>query len=105
MLRRQGKAAREAATILDRLSIADKNELLFRRGVNFNDLPAWQKRGAGLSWEAYPHAGRNPLTGAAATATRRRVRVDRELPTGDGYAAMIAGLLAGAAGPGVAGVA
>jgi tRNA(His) 5'-end guanylyltransferase len=84
--------------------VADKNELLVRRGINFNDVPAWQKRGTGLSWESYPHAGRNPVTGEVVTATRRRVREDRELPTGDEYAARVAGLLAGgepAAGSGV----
>jgi tRNA(His) 5'-end guanylyltransferase len=27
---------------------AEKNELLFQYGINFNDLPAWQKRGAGI---------------------------------------------------------
>jgi hypothetical protein len=32
-------------------------------------------------------------------ATRRRVREDRELPTGDAYTAMIAGLLTGAGAP------
>jgi len=30
------------------MSIAGKNELLFQHGVNFNDLPLWQKRGIGL---------------------------------------------------------
>ncbi|HYH67221.1 MAG TPA: tRNA(His) guanylyltransferase Thg1 family protein [Urbifossiella sp.] len=92
-LRKEGLDARAATRKLAGLTVADKNELLFRRGVNFNDLPAWQKRGAGLTWEVVPHAGRNPLTGEAATATRRRVRVDRELPTGDGYAAWVSGLL------------
>jgi tRNA(His) 5'-end guanylyltransferase len=96
-LRKEGLDARAATKQLSGLSTADKNELLFRRGVNFNDLPAWQKRGTGLSWEAYPHAGRNPVTGEAVTATRRRVREDRELPVGDAYAARIAGLLAAVA--------
>jgi tRNA(His) 5'-end guanylyltransferase len=96
-LRKEGQDARAATKQLSGLTAADKNELLFRRRVNFNDLPAWQKRGTGLSWEAYPHAGRNPLSGEVVTATRRRVREDRELPMGDTYAALIAGLLAAAA--------
>ena len=96
-LRKEGFDARAATKQLSRLTVADKNELLFRRGVNFNDLPAWQKRGTGLYWEAYPHTGRNPMTGEAVTATRRRVREDRELPMGNAYAARIAGLLAAVA--------
>ena len=38
--------------------------------------------------------GNNPLTGASAPTTRRRVREDRELPTGDDYAARVTALLA-----------
>jgi tRNA(His) guanylyltransferase len=95
-LRNEGLDARAATRQLSGLSVADKDELLFRRGVNFNDLSAWQKRGTGLWWEAIPHAGRNPVTGEAAAVTRRRVREDRELPAGDAYAALVGGLLAGA---------
>jgi tRNA(His) 5'-end guanylyltransferase len=29
------------------------SELLFQHGINFNDLPNWQKRGIGLYWETY----------------------------------------------------
>jgi tRNA(His) guanylyltransferase len=39
------------------LSIADKNELLFQHGINYNDLPNWQKRGTGLYWEDYEKIG------------------------------------------------
>ncbi len=99
-LRKERLDARAATKQLSGLTVADKNELLFRRGVNFNDLPAWQKRGTGLTWEEYPHAGRNPLSGEGVMTTRRRVREDRELPMGDGYSAMIASLLAGATEPG-----
>jgi tRNA(His) 5'-end guanylyltransferase len=99
-LRKEGLDPRAATRQLSGLSAADKNELLFRRGTNFNDLPAWQKRGTGLTWEDYPHAGRNPVTGEAVEATRRRVRANRELPTGDAYAAMIAGLLSGSTADG-----
>jgi predicted kinase len=41
----------------------------------------------------------NPQLGQAVTATRRRVKVDRELPLGDEYAAFIAGLLRPVASP------
>ncbi len=53
MLRKLSKSATEAATELLRLSAADKNELLFSQGINFDDLPNWQKRGVGLFWETY----------------------------------------------------
>ena len=101
-LRKEGLDARTVTKQLSGLSVADKNELLFRRGVNFNDVPAWQKRGTGLTWEEYPHAGRNPVTDEAVRTTRRRVREERELPMGDGYSAMLAGLLVGATAAGQA---
>jgi len=34
-------------------SVALNNEVLFRHGVTFNDLPLWQQRGIGLYWEEY----------------------------------------------------
>jgi len=70
-------------------SVSDKNDLLFKRGINFNDLPAWQKRGTGLYWETYEKQGYNPTLGQAVTAVRRRVKTDRELPLGDEYSSFI----------------
>ena len=84
-LRKRGRAAREADEALRGLSVSDKNELLYRHGVNFNDLPAWQRRGTGLFWEEYERIGENPLTGERVAARRRRLRRDSELPVRDAY--------------------
>src|SRR5262245_55418309 len=89
-LRNEGADARTATKQLDGLSMAAKHELLFCRGVNFNNLPLWQRRGTGLSWQTCEHAGRNPVTGAPVTVERRRMREDRELPAGDEYTAYVA---------------
>ncbi len=89
LLRKEGESVRAATSALHKLSVADKNELLFQRGINFNDLPTWQKRGVGLYWEDYEKEGVNPQTGERALAQRRRIRVERELPLGDGYAEFI----------------
>ncbi|MDB5295173.1 MAG: tRNAHis-5-guanylyltransferase [Phycisphaerales bacterium] len=68
------------------LSVAAKNELLFAEGgVNFYDVPAWQKRGCGVVWRDVPHAGLNPKTGERVETTRRRLARDLELPFGDRY--------------------
>lgn len=71
LLRQQGHSAHAADAQIAGLSIAAKNELLFQHGVNFNDLPAWQKRGIGLAWEGYEKPAVNPKTGAAVIARRR----------------------------------
>ena len=47
-LRREGRTVGETTTALQHLSVAEKNELLFKRGTNSNDLPLWQRRGIGV---------------------------------------------------------
>ncbi|MEO7003464.1 MAG: tRNA(His) guanylyltransferase Thg1 family protein [Ktedonobacterales bacterium] len=94
MLRNEGKSEREATDALHGASIADKNELLFARGVNYNDLPAWQRRGAGVRWEIYEKAGYNPRTQESVVGLRRRAQVDEDLPMKDAYADYIRAMLA-----------
>ncbi|MGH2603359.1 MAG: hypothetical protein ACRDJ9_28745, partial [Dehalococcoidia bacterium] len=67
-----------AAARLDRLSVGDRNELLFTHGINFNDLPAWQKRGAGLWWQPHEQTGRNPVSGESVTYSRQRLHRELE---------------------------
>jgi tRNA(His) 5'-end guanylyltransferase len=89
LLRKQGKSVRAATSFLEGRSVADKNELLFQHGVNFNNLPQWQKRGVGVYWESFGKPGINPLTGETVLAQRRRLRVDLELPMKDAYSQFI----------------
>lgn len=78
--RKIGESARAASDALDRMSVRDKNEFLFAKGVNFNDLPDWQKRGIGVYWEDYQKDAVNPVTGEAVKADRRRLAHDLHLP-------------------------
>src|SRR3954469_22458838 len=89
LLRKKGKAVGEATAAMSGLSVAQKNELLFQNGVNFSDLPLWQKRGSGLYWEEFDRLAENPVTGEQAVARRRRVRHDLDLPLKDDYSAFI----------------
>lgn len=79
-LRKEGKNATEASAELDGKSIAWKNEFLFQRGINFNNLPIWQKRGVGVYWRNYEKMGHNPITNEDVTAVRREVYADFEIP-------------------------
>jgi tRNA(His) guanylyltransferase len=92
-LRREGQKAGEAANILHRLSMDDKTELLAQRGIDFAELPSWQKRGSGLFWETYEKPAVNPITGKALTATRRRIVTNLELPQKEEYGAFLRQLL------------
>ncbi len=93
MLRKQGTGAEAAAKQLLRLPVARKNELLFQNGINFNDLPAWQKRGMGVYWEPFLKSAKNPLTGEAVQAERRRLKRDLDLPLKDAYDAFLNDLI------------
>ncbi|WLQ13424.1 tRNA(His) guanylyltransferase Thg1 family protein [Hahella aquimaris] len=88
-MRKEGVDPETAAASLSKVSIANKNELLFQKGVNFNELPNWQKRGVGLYWEQYEKEALNPKTGESVTALRKRLKVDYELPMKDKYSAFI----------------
>jgi tRNA(His) 5'-end guanylyltransferase len=96
-LRRAGRSVGEATGAISGLSTAAKNELLFAQGINFNELPLWQRRGVGLWWETFERAGVDRRTGQPTTAIRRRVRRELELPMKDAYSDLVRGLLDGAA--------
>jgi tRNA(His) guanylyltransferase len=93
LLREQGQTMQQATEALVGMSVTDKNELLFRNGINFNDLPNWQKRGSGVYWEEYEKPARNPITGEEVVATRRRLKRDLDLPLRDGYVKFIHDLI------------
>ena len=93
LLRRQGKSVKAATNELKGRGVAYKNELLFQNGINYNDLPAWQKRGVGVYWEEVEKEGLNPQTGQMEKAMRRALKVDRELPYGEEYEALLRKLL------------
>ncbi len=95
LLRKQGQGVCEATATLTGMSVSAKNELLFRHGINFNDLPLWQKRGVGLYWEEYDRPAANPVTGETVLARRRRIRRDLELPMKDEYSVFLRNLING----------
>lgn len=91
MLRKEGVSAQDATKKLEGQSISYKNELLFSRGINFDNLPSWQKRGIGVYWGNVQKEGYNPITGRKETALRRDLIVDYELPVRESYSDFIAG--------------
>jgi tRNA(His) guanylyltransferase len=90
VLRKNGASKGEATATVAGRSIAEKNELLFSHGINFDSLPAWHKRGVALWWESYQKMGTDPRTGAEVPAVRRRLREEPELPFGAEYEALVA---------------
>jgi tRNA(His) 5'-end guanylyltransferase len=76
------------------MSAAEKNEYLFQNGINFNELQNWQKRGIGIYWEEYEKDAVNKKTGEAVKTSRRRLKVDYDLPMKHLYSEFISSLLA-----------
>ncbi len=92
-LRKQGKTVSQATRFLSGMSVAEKNELLFSFGINFNDLPGWQRRGIGLYWETYEKPASNPKVSKPVVAIRRRITTNPDLPMREEYRTLIAGII------------
>ena len=95
LLRGQGLNAQTVAGRLQGMNRAEKHELLFQHGINFDALPTWQKRGFGVYWRERHIVGYNPLTKSETLARRRSLYTDDQLPWKEDYAAAIRRLLAG----------
>ena len=78
-LRKEGLNGTQASNQLHGATVSQKNELLFQRGINFNETPSWQKRGSCVVWEDYEKEGFNPLTKEKTLVERRRLSQKREL--------------------------
>ena len=77
LLRRQGLDDGAATLQLQGVSVAERHEMLYRAGIPFNDVPAWQKRGIGARWVESVAEGE--------TTPRRRLCAEYELPMKDAY--------------------
>jgi tRNA(His) 5'-end guanylyltransferase len=82
-----------ATSILDKQTTEQKYALLQVRGIVFDELPGWQRYGAGLYWQSYEKAGFNPRTGQSVSATRRKIHIERDLLTGASYAQFLRNFL------------
>ena len=92
-LRKEGQSQNAATAELESKSVSYKNELLFQKGINYNDLPSWQKRGMGIYFKDVDKEGFNPITNETVITKRRELAVDYELPIGEAYREFILSFL------------
>jgi len=92
-LREDNFSKGEATKRIEKISTADKNELLYSYGLNFNDIPKWQKRGIGLYWTNFEKEGINPKTNEKVSVKRKQLFTDFELPMKDDYDTFILDIL------------
>ncbi len=93
MLRKEGIGKEEATKQLEGKSVSYKNELLFKKGINYNELPSWQKRGIGVYYTSLIKEGYNPIKQEKVQTERRELYTDYHLKLGDEYADWVCGLL------------
>ncbi|GHV89326.1 hypothetical protein AGMMS50267_16860 [Spirochaetia bacterium] len=85
MLRKKEYNKKEATEYIMHKNVAEKNELLFSHGINFNELPNWQKRGIGLYWKEEEKYGYNPKEKIEVNVKRNVINIDYNLPMREEY--------------------
>ena len=89
ILRKEGVSAVNAQKRMSGITNGQKNEILFERGINYNDLPLWQKRGIGMYFRDEQRQGFNPITQETTSCVRHALHVEMELPIGQEYSQLI----------------
>lgn len=69
-----------AVEILNRKKSSELHEILFERGLNLADLPAWQRRGIGIYKKDVMIKGYNPILDKKVSSTRKKLVHDTDLP-------------------------
>jgi tRNA(His) guanylyltransferase len=92
-LRDNGFLVANATKHLEGKSVAEKNEILFQYGINYNELPTWQKRGIGFFYSLIEKKSINPKTNEEITTYRNQLNVQEDLPKGEAYNLLIKELL------------
>jgi len=76
----EGKSGTETARIMKGMKSAEMHEMMFKRGVNLSETPAWQRRGTVIHKENVQRKGFNPITNTEVTATRTIITADKNPP-------------------------
>ncbi|WP_317129698.1 tRNA(His) guanylyltransferase Thg1 family protein [Apibacter muscae] len=84
-LREENKTATQAFDFVKGMSISNKNEFLFKRGINFNDLPLWLKRGIGIYWKTFEKKWINKDISKEVITKQRELIINQELPMKEKY--------------------
>ncbi len=92
-LRQDNFTVSEATAKIEGMSISANNEMLFQYGINFNNVPTWQKRGIGIYWKDVKKEGFNPKTNEHALVDKRMLYTDFELPMREEYNRFISNLV------------
>ncbi|MBV1729453.1 MAG: guanylyltransferase, partial [Methanobacterium sp.] len=70
----------QAMNQLKGLKSSQIHDLLFERGINISEVPAWQRRGVGIYKGEIEIKGYNPLHKKDVLTTRKKIITDWDLP-------------------------
>ena len=73
--------------------MAWKYAFLKDHGIDFDQVPLWQRRGIGIYYEDYLKDSVNGITGEPVRVMRRRFVENRELPTKEEYKNLITSII------------
>lgn len=93
VLRKNGASDIKASKQLHGKKSKFKIELLSKHGINFDNIPSWQKRGHLLTWETYEKEGYDPIKKIRVLAKRRKIVINNEVPDGEKFKSLILRLL------------
>lgn len=93
----EGLGPRQVAARLRGIGAPAIHDLVFERGVNLAETPAWHRRGTMIYRSQVEVSGCDPRTGETSVAIRSRATIDRDLPlfSSDEGRAFLAGLIPG----------
>lgn len=77
---REEYGKKRAVNILKRKKSSALHDILFERGLNLADLPAWQRRGIGIYKKDVQVKGYNPLLEKNVVSIRKKIVNDTDLP-------------------------
>ena len=92
-LRTDGFNPGDAQQQISGITNAQKSELLLSHGINYDELPSWQKFGIGMYYKDVSKVGYNPVTGQSTQCLRRVLYIEEELPTGTDYSKLLSQIL------------
>jgi tRNA(His) 5'-end guanylyltransferase len=84
-LRKEGKTASQASRVLDKKGFKVQNKILSELGIEFDEVPNWQRYGTGIYYRNIVREGFNPIKNEKVLAKRRELFVDYDIPYGDEY--------------------
>ena len=93
MLRKENLSKTNAVTFIEKKSLAEKSALLLSRGIDFNQLPNWQKRGIGIYWANEERKGYDPKQQIEVITHRNTLRVELDLPKNEQYSEFLMRIL------------